>query len=80
MDGGTVDGGDVRSLPCWKMDELDRDSGEPLALDVVDDDADAPEPPTLLGAIGQLGAAVLIVALLIGLFIGGSAVLHRLLR
>jgi hypothetical protein len=61
------------------MEERPGDAGEPVDLDVVDDDADASEQPTILDAIGQLGAAVLIVALLIGLFMGGSAVLRRLL-
>ena len=59
--------------------EPDGDAGEPVDPYDGDDDADAPAPPTIFGAIGQLGAAILVVAVLIALFIGGSALLRRLL-
>jgi hypothetical protein len=46
------------------------------AEEAVDEELDAPE--TGLGALGQLGAAVVVVALLLALFLGGSALFRRL--
>ena len=45
----------------------------------VDDDTEGPHAAgTLLGAAGQLAAAVIVVAILVAVFIGASAVLRRL--
>jgi hypothetical protein len=44
--------------------------------DAIDDEAAAPDG---LGAIGQLAAAVVVVAVLLAAFIFGSAVLRRVL-
>jgi hypothetical protein len=49
-----------------------------VELPPVDDDSDAPPPASILGAIGQLALAVLLVGVLIAVFIGGSALLRRI--
>ena len=60
------------------MEEQDGQPDERVDLGEVDDDADAPPRGTILGAIGQLGAAVLVVILLVLAFFGSSAALRRL--
>jgi len=59
------------------MEEEDGEPDERFDLCEVDD-ADAPPRGTILGAIGQLGAAVLVVVLIVLAFFGGSAALRRL--
>lgn len=58
--------------------EEDQDSaGEPNEPE-INEPSDEPISPEGLGAIGQLAAAVIVVALLLAAFIGGSAFLRRL--
>ena len=60
------------------MEEPDAEVRQPGELPDVGEDDDAPMPAHGLGAIGQLAVGVLVVALLIGVFIGTSAVLRRI--
>jgi hypothetical protein len=60
------------------MEDHEPEVGEPAELLTADEESEAPSPPSGLGAIGQLGVAVLVVALLITVFIGGSAVVRRI--
>jgi hypothetical protein len=60
------------------MEEQDGEANEPTDPFEVDEDIDSgPIAPEGLGALGQLAAAVLLVAVLILLFFGSSAVLRR---
>jgi hypothetical protein len=55
------------------------ESGQPPDIDEIDGETDGPDLAGAgLGALGQLAAAVLAVAVLILAFIGGSVVLRRL--
>ena len=70
----------VASSPDDEVSEMeDQEAGipEPVELPAVDDDSDAPPSPSVMGAIGQLAAAVLVVAVLILVFMGSSAILRR---
>ena len=51
------------------------DEGDPW---VDDGDDDAPSFAEGLGALGQLAAAVIVVAILLAVFLGGSALLRRI--
>jgi hypothetical protein len=53
-------------------------AAEPVDPGEIDEGLDdGPAPREGLGAIGQLAAAVLVVAVLVLVFMGGSAVLRR---
>jgi len=61
-----------------EREEHEKDIGDPPGLpDVEETDEDAEAPDAGLGAIGQLATAVLVVAVLVFIFMGGSAVLRR---
>lgn len=58
---------------------LTPDSEPPFERDDADEDADGPPAPvSVLAAVGQIAAAVLVVFALILVFMGSSAVLRRI--
>ncbi len=59
------------------MEDHDADVPEPGELPDVGEDDDAPMPAHGLGVVGQLAAAVIMVAILVLALMGGSAVLRR---
>ena len=64
------------------MTEDDDPAGDDAPLDPfdLDDEDETPAPvPSWLGALGQMIAALLVVVVLVGLFIGAAAVVRRLL-
>jgi len=59
-------------------EQHEKEIGEPAGLpDVEETDEDVEAPAAGLGALGQLAAAVVAVAILVLVFMGGSAVLRR---
>ena len=59
------------------QDEPEDAVGEPVDPGGIDEGLDDAPPREGLGAIGQLAAALLVVAILVLVFMGGSAVLRR---
>ena len=61
-----------------EVEKDEEETTEPTDVEVEEDLEDEPAVREGLGALGQLGVAVLVVAALVALFIGVSALLRRL--
>jgi len=61
-----------------ELEKDEEETREPTDVEVEEDLEGEPTVREGLGALGQLGVAVLLVALLVALLIGASALLRRL--